>query len=172
MEIGSETDQGTRPCCTFSPAVTSDPDTRVFLGDLSVTSELHVGKHQGWIMSTMPGPEGSHCGPWTALGPVYCPCCLQCYWVQVSGCGRRISPRESWPGTPCSLNGQSTYSVGPYSHQSIQFFAHFYIHTHMLAPCKPTYIRLSFSLLFLSSLLFPSPPSSTHLSEYMCVYIL
>lgn len=42
----------------------------MFQGDLSVTSELLVGKHQGWIMSTMPGPEGSHCGPWTALGPV------------------------------------------------------------------------------------------------------
>lgn len=166
-------DQGTHPCCTFSPAVTSDPDTRVFQGGLSVTSELLEGKHQGRIMSTMPGPEGScHCGPWTALSPVYCLCCLQCYWVQMSGCGRRISPRESWPGTLCSLNGQTTYSVGPYSHQSIQLFAYFYICTHMLASCMPTYIHLSFSLLFLSSLFFLSPPSSTHLSVYMCVYIL
>lgn len=158
-------DQGTHPCCTFSPAVTSDPDTRVFQGDLSVTSELLEGKHQGWIMSTMPGPEGSY--PLWALDFIK-PSVLPVLPSMLLGPDVWMW-EEDFSQRKLALNGQTTYSVEPYSHQSIQLFAYFYICTHMLASYMPTHIHLSFSLSsvsFISSL-----PLSPFLYPFICIYV-
>lgn len=80
---------------------------------------------------------------------------------------------EDFSQRKLALNGQTTYSVGPYSHQSIQLFAYFLFlhkHTHACIMHAYTHTSLIFSLFcffhFFSSFL----PLPLPIYLYICVY--